>query len=254
MRASESSEKRGKVYFIGFGPGDPELLTLKAYKILKRSDLIIYPGSLIEEEFLDWFEAEKINSHGKRLEEIVEIIFSAVNKGKIVSRIQSGDSSIFSAIGEQIREIKEKGVEYEIIPGVSSVFASSSALGIELTSPDVEGIAIVRPAGNTLAKDHLHELARLPLTLVILLGIDRICYITEKLSEVRGKSEPCAVIYHASREDEKIVLSTLGSIAKEVEREGIRRTATIIVGKAIEGYKGRSHLYSDYASSEEVMA
>jgi precorrin-4/cobalt-precorrin-4 C11-methyltransferase len=251
MRSSGSSKSQGKVYFIGFGPGDPELLTLKAYKILKRSDLIIYPGSLIGEEFLDEFEGEKINSHGRRLEDIVEIIFSAVDEGKIVSRIQSGDPSIFSAIGEQIREIKKKGVEYEVIPGVSSVFASSSAIGVELTSPDIEGVAIVRPAGNTLPKDHLHELARLPLTLVILLGIDKIDYIAEKLSEVRGESEPCAVVYHASREDERIVFSTLGNIAREVEREGIRRTATIIVGEAIEGYEGRSHLYSDYASAKQ---
>ncbi|MHC1589782.1 MAG: SAM-dependent methyltransferase, partial [Candidatus Hecatellaceae archaeon] len=110
-----------KVYFIGFGPGDPELLTIKAYKILKQADLIIYPGSLIDEKFLEEFNGRKVNSYGMKLEEIIELIESNVKAGKIVARIVSGDPSIFSALNEQIIELEKRGFECEIIPGVSSI-------------------------------------------------------------------------------------------------------------------------------------
>ena len=233
----------GKVYFIGFGPGDPDLLTLKGHKILRNADLIIYPGSLIEENRLSDFKGEKISSYGKTLEEIVELIVDAVKAGKTVARVQSGDPSIFGAIGEQIRELKSKNVECEVIPGVSSVSASSASLKIELTTPEIEGIAIVRPAGRTLKRDHLEELARLPITIVVLLGIERIEHVASKVSNVRGEDEPCAVVYHASREDERVLLSTLGRVTEEVRNAGIKRTATIIIGKAVRGYEGRSHLY-----------
>ena len=232
-----------KVYFVGFGPGDVELLTLKAYRLLKEADLIIYPGSIIEEEFLSEFEGEKVNSHGMRLEEIVETMERAVREGKKVVRVQSGDPSIFGAIWEQIRELRKKGIDCEVVPGVSSVFASAASLSIELTSPSIPGVAIVRPAGKTLKEDYLEELARLPLTVVILLGADKIEYVAEKISKVRGEEEPCAVVFHASREDEVKIVSTLGRIAEEVRKRGIRRTATIIVGKVVEGYDERSHLY-----------
>ncbi len=232
-----------KVYFVGFGPGDVELLTLKAYRLLKEADLIIYPGSIIEEKFLSEFEGQKINSHGMKLEEIVETIERAVREGKKVVRVQSGDPSIFGAIWEQIRELRKRGIECEVVPGISSVFASATSLSIELTSPSTPGVAIVRPAGKTLKEDYLEELARLPLTLVILLGTDRIEYVAEKISKVRGEEEPCAVVFHASREDEVKIVSTLGKIAEEVRKREIRRTATIILGKVVEGYDERSHLY-----------
>ncbi|WP_202320656.1 cobalt-precorrin-4/precorrin-4 C(11)-methyltransferase [Archaeoglobus neptunius] len=233
-----------KVYFVGFGPGNVELLTLKAYKLLKEADLIIYPGSIIDEDFLREFKAEKVNSHGMSLEEITETIERNLRKGRKVVRVQSGDPSIFGSVWEQIRELRKRGIECEIIPGVSSVFASASSLGIELTSPLTEGVAIVRPSGKTLKKDHLDELARLPLTLVILLGVDRIEYIAEKIAGVRGWDEPCAVVFHASRKDEVRIVSNLGKIADEVRKRGIKRTATIIVGKVVEGYNERSYLYS----------
>ena len=97
-----------KVYFIGFGPGDPELLTVKAYKILKQADLIIYPGSLIDERSLEEFNGKKVNSYGMKLEDIVELIESNVKAGKVVARIVSGDPSIFSALNEQIVELEKK--------------------------------------------------------------------------------------------------------------------------------------------------
>ncbi len=237
-----------KVYFVGFGPGNVELLTIKGYRLLKEADVILYPGSLIDRSFLDEFEGDKINSHGMKLEEIVGVIERAVREGKKVVRLQSGDPSVFGAIWEQIRELKKRGIECEIIPGVSSVFASAASLGIELTSPSCPGIAIVRPKGRTLDEDYLDRLAELPLTLVILLGVDKIRYIAEKVGRIRGFDEPCAVVFHASRRDEIKILSTLGRIAEDVERAGIRRTATVVIGRSVTGYEERSFLYEDCTS------
>ncbi len=232
-----------KVYFIGFGPGDPELLTVKGYNLLKKADLIIYPGSLIDEKYLSQFKAEKINSFGLKLEEIVEIIEKALKDGKKVVRLQSGDPSIYGAIGEQIEELEKRGIECEIIPGVSSIFASAAAMKKELTTPEIPGVIITRPKGRTLDKDYLEILASTPLTLIVLLGVDKIDYIVKEVGKVRGLDEPCAVVYHASREDEKVIVSKLGEIADKVKKAGIKRTATIIIGKAVESYKGRSILY-----------
>jgi len=232
-----------KIYFVGFGPGNPELLTVKGYNLLKEADLIVYPGSLINKEYLDQFEAEKINSFGLKLEEIVDIIEKAVKNGKKVVRLQSGDPSIYGAIGEQMKELEKRGIECEVVPGVSSVFASAAAIKRELTTPEVPGIVITRPKGKTLDEDYLDVLASTPLTLIILLGVDKIDYVVEKVGKVRGFDEPCAVVYHASRDSEKVIVSKLADIAKKVKKEGIKRTATIIIGKAVEGYKGRSILY-----------
>ncbi len=232
-----------KVYFVGFGPGDKELLTLKAYKLLKNADLIIYPGSLISRESLEEFDCELIDSYGKTLEEIIEIIEKAVRNGKRVVRIQSGDPSIYGAINEQIVLLERKGIEVEVVPGVSSISASASALKVELTSPKVPSVVITRPAGKTLLKDEIEEFAKTNSTLVILLGVDKIDYIAEKVARIRGYGEPVAVVYHASRKDEKVIIGTLRDIAEKVRREGIKRTATIIIGKALKR-EGRSVLYS----------
>ncbi len=233
-----------KVYFVGFGPGDPELLTLKAHRLLEQADLIVYPGSLIDEEFLSQFKGEKVSSYGMRLEEIVELIQASVEEGKMVVRLQSGDPSIYGAINEQISELERRGIDVEVVPGVSSVFAAAASLKRELTCPDVGvGVVIARPAGKTLEEDHLDELARLPYTLVILLGADKVEYIAEKIGSVRGFDEPAAVVYHASRDDEVVIEGTLADIAGKVREAGITRTAVIIIGKALKEVR-RSVLYA----------
>lgn len=157
-------------------------------------------------------------------------------------RVQSGDPSIYGAIAEQIHELERRGIECEVIPGVSSIFASAASLGIELTSCN-EAVVITRPAGKTLEEDYLDELSRIPSTLVILLGVDKIRYVVEKVGKVRGFDEPAAVVYHASREDEKVIIGNLGDIVERVEKEEIKRTAVIIIGKCLKEYR-RSVLYA----------
>jgi precorrin-4/cobalt-precorrin-4 C11-methyltransferase len=241
---TKKKTEHGKVYFVGFGPGDPDLLTLKAHRLLEQADLIIYPGSLIDERFLIRFRGEKVSSHGMKLEEIVELIQRSVEDGKMVVRVQSGDPSIYGAINEQISQLEKLGIDVEVVPGVSSVFAAAASLKKELTCPDVGiGVVITRPAGKTLDEDHLDELARLPFTLVILLGADRVEYIADKIGRVRGYDEPAAVVYHASRDDEVIIEGTLADIADKAKAAGINRTAVIIVGKALKEVR-RSVLYA----------
>jgi precorrin-4/cobalt-precorrin-4 C11-methyltransferase len=232
-----------KVYFVGAGPGSKELLTLKAYQLLKKADLIIYPGSIIEEKMLKEFSGHKVNSHGMTLEEIVELIEEAVKRNKNVVRLQSGDPSIYGAIQEQIDLLEKRGIEVEVVPGVSSIFASAAALKSELTLPGVsQTVVITRPSGKTLDQDQITELSQMDTTLVILLGVHKIREVVKKVE--RPGNTPVAVVYHASREDEKIIRGTLKDIADKVEREGIDRTAVIIIGNVLKSGYGRSVLYS----------
>ncbi len=236
---------KGKVYFVSFGPGDPELLTLRGYRILKQSDVIVYPGSLIEEDFLEEFKAEKINSHGKKLEEIVELIAHRVKKGKIVSRVISGDASLFSAVREQMELLEKQGIECEVVPGVSSVFASSAILKAELTLPGVaSGVAILRAKGKTLERDYIEEVAKTDLTLAVLLSADKIEEIARRVAEHRGENTPAVVVYRATQPEEKVVEGTLRDIAEKVKKAGIKRTAVILIGEALKPEKyERSKLY-----------
>nr|WP_229235274.1 SAM-dependent methyltransferase [Candidatus Methanoliparum sp. LAM-1] len=238
-----------KIFFVGAGPGDPELLTLKAIKVLKTANLIIYPGSIISKDIISEFNGEKIDSYKKSLEEIVDIISKAVDDGKTVVRLQSGDPSIYSALDEQITELKKRDIDVEIIPGVSSVFASSAALKKELTIPGIsQTVVITRPAGKTLDKDIIEELARLPITLVILLGIGLLEELVEKIRKNRG-IVPVSVVYHASRVDQIIIDGDTEDIIDKVKSAGIKRTAVIIVW--LEGNKKRSLLYRGEEKDED---
>ena len=231
-----------KVHFVGFGLGSLDYLTLKGYELLKRADLIIYPGSLIEVEELSEFKAEKVNSHGMKLEEIIELIERNVRMGRRVVRLVSGDPAVYSALNEQIEELERRGIECEVVPGVSSALAVSSFIKRELTSPNVShAVVITRVRGRTLEEDWLEEFARIPCTIVLLLSADKIREIAERIGRIRGKDEPVVVAYGLGRRGQRIVEGTLGDIA---EKAGdIRRLAVVVVGRVLkEG--GRSYLYS----------
>ncbi len=145
-----------QVYFIGAGPGDPELLTIKAKNIIERADIILYADSLINPEVCSFARegAEVYRSASLTLEEITEIIQRAVRQGKVVARLQSGDPSIYGAIQEQMAALDENGIEYEVIPGISSLFAAASSLKTELTVPELsQTVIITRMGGRTLKID-----------------------------------------------------------------------------------------------------
>jgi len=238
-----------KIFFVGAGPGDPDLFTLKAINILKTADLIIYPGSIISKDIISQFNGEKIDSYNKSLEEIIEIISKAVDEGKTVVRLQSGDSSIYGALDEQVIELNKRDIDVEIIPGISSVFAASAALKKELTIPGVsQAVVITRPAGKTLDKDIIEELAELPVTLVILLGMEKLAEVIDKVRRARG-TVPVSIVYHASRADQIIIEGDTEDIISKVKSAGIKRTAVIIIW--LKGDKKRSILYGGNIEENE---
>ncbi len=231
-----------KVYFVGFGLGDIDYLTLKGYRLLKEADLIIYPGSLIDEEVLSEFDAEKVNSYGMKLEEIVDLIEREVRAGNRVVRLVSGDPAIYSALNEQIEELERRGIECEVVPGVSSALAVSSFIKRELTSPNVaHAVVITRVRGKTLEEDWLEDFAKIPCTIVLLLSVSKIEEIAERVGKIRGKNEPVIVAYRMGRRGQRIIRGTLGNIAERVR--GIDRCAVVVIGRVIEE-GGRSYLYS----------
>jgi precorrin-4/cobalt-precorrin-4 C11-methyltransferase len=231
------------VYFVGAGPGDPGYITVKGRELLESADILMYTGSLINTEVLKFAHCEKIDSHGMKLEDIVEIMAVGAEAGKIVVRLHSGDPSLYGAIIEQIDCLNKRGIDIEIVPGVTSLFAAAAALKKQLTLNGItETLIITRPSGITLEKDSLRELSRHNATMAIYLGTHKLRKITEEV--VYPKETPAAVVYHASWDDEKVILGTVGDIADRVEALGIDRSAIIIVGNVLfpDRYR-RSHLY-----------
>ncbi len=231
------------VYFVGAGPGNPEYITVKGRKLLESADLVMYTGSLVNPDILDYTKGEKIDSYGMKLEEIIDVLEKGIRAGKTVVRLHSGDPSLYGAIIEQIDRLRERGIDIEIVPGVTSLFASAAALKKQLTLNGItETLIITRPAGVTLEKDSLRELSRHNATMAIYLGTHKLREITNEVAYPR--ETPAAVVYHASWDDETIVLGTVGDIADKVEALGIDKSAMIIIGDVLspESYR-RSHLY-----------
>ena len=234
-----------KLYFVGAGPGDPDLITVKGKKLLMEADLVVYAGSLVNAALIEGLKAETMDSNGASLEATTARMLEALQAGKKVVRLHSGDPSLYGAILEQMKPLEEAGVEVEIVPGVSSLFASAAALKTQLTLKGVsESLIVTRPAGTTLEKDELAALSRHNTTLAIFLGIDKIEEIVENLD--RPSDTPVAVVYHASWPDEMVLQGTLADIAEKVEAAGLNRSALILVGGVVKrtGFR-RSHLYRD---------
>lgn len=245
MVAKKTKKMPGKkaVYFVGGGPGNPKYITVRGRELLESADLVMYTGSLVNTDILDYVQGETIDSHGMKLEDIIDILSKGVEAGKTVVRLHSGDPSLYGAVIEQIDGLKKHGIGIEIIPGVTSLFAAAAALQTQLTLNGItETLIITRPAGETLEKDSLRELSRHNATMAIYLGTHKLREITEKVAH--PKEMPAAVVYHASWEDEKVILGTLGDIADKVEALGINKSAMIIIGNVLspENFK-RSHLY-----------
>ena len=227
-----------KVYFVGAGPGDPELLTLRADRLLRSCRCCIYAGSLVSPGVLQLIpaEAETHDSATLSLDEIVAIFRKAQQRGIDVVRLHSGDPSIYGAIQEQMRALDQMAIEYEVVPGVSSFQAAAAALKTELTAPEVaQTIILTRTSGRTpLPKEQeLEQLAKTHATLCIFLSAGQIETIAATLARFYGNDCPAAVVYRASWPDQKIIRGTLDEIAAKVLSQGIKKTAMIIVGRAL---------------------
>ncbi len=164
-----------KVHFVGAGPGDPDLITVRGARLLAEADLVVYAGSLVNPALLEGLSAELVDSNKINLEEINDLLLSALRRGERVVRLHSGDPSLYGAILEQMRPLEEAGVEVEVVPGVSSLFAVAAALKTQLTLKGVsESLIVTRPAGATLVRDSIREFSRFGTTMAIFLGADKI--------------------------------------------------------------------------------
>ncbi len=250
----------GKVIFIGAGPGAPDLITVRGYKAIENADCIIYAGSLVNKDVLHnrKEEAKVYNSAELNLDEILEIMEKYTSQGKTVARVHTGDPSIYGAIAEQIRILKHKNIKYELIPGVSSVFASAAALETELTLPEIsQTVIITRPEGRTPKpkKESLKSLATHNATMCIFLGVGMIDEVVEELTKEYPKETPVAVVKKASWPDQEIVEGTLENIAEKVKKANITKTAMIIVSNVLrnETFK-ESKLYDSKFTHEYRQA
>ncbi len=237
------------VYFIGAGPGDPELITVKGQRLVRRCPVILYAGSLVPAAVLDGHRAELVvNTAELDLDEIVALLARAHGKGQDVARVHSGDPSLYGAIGEQIRRLAALGIPYEIVPGVTARAASAAALGVALTLPGVaQTVILTRYAGKTTmpAGESLASLAAHRATLAIHLGVRHLARIVADVLPHYGADCPIAVIYRASWPDEARVTGTLADIVDKVSGRSIERTALILIGRVLsaEGFD-ESTLYA----------
>jgi len=244
-----------KVYFVGAGPGDPELLTVKAHRLLSECSICIYAGSLINPELLTLVpaSAEKHNSAELDLQQISALFRSAKDRNIDVVRLHSGDPSIYSATREQMNELDRLGIDYEVVPGISSFQAAAAALKVELTAPEVaQTVILTRMSGRTPvpAEQELGMLARTHATLCIFLSAHKISEVAETLAEHYGRDCPAAIVYRASWPDQRILRGTLGDFTDELLAAGLRKTAMIVVGRALTKDHPVSRLYDSTFSHE----
>lgn len=241
----------GRVWFVGAGPGAPDLLTLRAVEVLRRADVIVWARSLVDERILAHASpgAELIASDGLTHADVVAVYGRAAAQGLGVARVQSGDPSLYGTLHEQIEACRRLGLAYEIVPGVSSMAAAAAALGQELTVPDVSQTLILtrRPTRTTMPpNEQLTALAAHGTTLVLFLSVRRPRELqADLLSGGYGPEAPCAVVYRASWPDEQVIRCPLSELAASIRAARITTQALVIVGPALGTVEAevRSHVY-----------
>lgn len=242
------------IYFVGAGAGDPELITLKGYKLLREADLVIYAGSLVNPRLLEYCkEGARIeNSAHMDLEAIVDLMVEADRKGETVVRLHTGDPSLYGATGEQMKRLRKLNIDFKVVPGVSSFLAAGAALKREFTVPDgTQTVILTRLAGRTPVPEteKLRDLARHKSTMAIFLSAGMIDSVVEELRQGYSPETPVAVVEKASWPEERILQGQLQDLARLVKEAGIKKTALIFVGDFLTR-DGLSKLYDKGFSHE----
>ena len=248
-----------QVHIVGAGPGDPELITRKGYRLVQEADVVIYAGSLVNPAILEACKegCEIYNSASMSLDDVLEVTKASVAEGKTVVRLHTGDPAIYGAIQEQMDALKEMGITYDVTPGVSSFLATAAALQQEYTLPNVtQTVIITRMEGRTPMpeKEKLSMLASHGATMCIFLSVQMIDKLAAELIEGGyDKTTPVAIVVKASWPDQRIIRGTLETIADVVAEEGVIRQAMIVVSRVLDtDYelsklydKGFAHMYRD---------
>jgi precorrin-4/cobalt-precorrin-4 C11-methyltransferase len=226
------------VIFAGAGPGDPDLITVKAMKALAKADLIIYAGSLVPESVLCWkgHQTQTLSSAGMTLDQIVDTIRSHYLDGKQVVRLHTGDPSLYGAIFEQMQALKKRQIPFRVIPGVTAAFAAAAAMTMEYTLPEVtQTLILTRISGRTPVPDteNLRGLAAHQASMAIYLSMGHVLQVAQILADHYGEDAWCAVAYKVSHPEEKIVPCRIRDLEKICRDHQITRHALIIVGKAV---------------------
>lgn len=251
------------VYFVGAGPGAEDLITVRGLGYLKKADVIIYAGSLVNPGLLKSAKKECriYNSAYMNLEEVLAVMEEAERDHLMTVRLHTGDPSIYGAIKEQMDELKARGISYRVCPGVSSMSGAAASLQMEYTLPEVsQSIIISRAEGRTAVpeRERLRELAVHQSTMILFLSSGLAKKVREELlAGGYGEDTPVAVVYKATWPEEKILRTTLKNLPEEMEREAITKTALIIVGRVLEGDYEKSRLYdasftTEYRKGKEV--
>lgn len=244
--------RTGTVYFVGAGPGATDLLTVRATKILEKAGRVVVAGSLVPQDDMGALApaARWVDSSGLTREEIVENLVEGAHRGEVVVRLASGDPSIYGAMAEMTTELDRREIPWEVVPGVSSVFACAAALGRELTLPEVSQTVILTRTGTRTPMppgEDIESLARHGATLVIFLSIDRVEELVDRLLTVLPPKTPAAVVARASWENEVIVRGDLDAMPPMVKAARIHRQALMIVGRVLDPELrsiARSRLYA----------
>ncbi len=245
-----------KVTFVGAGPGDPDLITVKGKRALENADIVIYAGSLVNKALLRCCGSDCVihDSAYLSLDEILGIIEEGVKQGQKIVRLHTGDFSIYGSLREQIEGLNQRGIAYDLIPGVSSFLGAASALGIEYTVPEIsQSLIITRMEGRTPVpeKESLRLFAAHQTSMAIFLST---AMIGEVMSELAlggyPKDTPVAVVYKATWPDERLFRGTIETIAEMVKKEAITKTALIIVGQCLGEAFHLSKLYDKDFSHE----
>jgi precorrin-4/cobalt-precorrin-4 C11-methyltransferase len=245
---------RYPVYFVGAGPGDPELITVKGSRLLREADRIVYAGSLVPEALLEYRKsaAEVFNSAPLHLSETHALLVEGYRRGQRVVRLHTGDPSLYGAIQEQMALLDREDIPHEVVPGVSVVFAAAALLRRELTLPEIsQTVILTRLGGRTPVpeRERLRSLAAHQCTLAIYLSVHNIREVISELEPHYPPSTPVVVAYRVGWPEQNIIAGTLGDIAVRIQEANIRRQALILVGDVFADHTAReltrSRLYHE---------
>ena len=245
------------IHFVGAGSGAPDLITLRGKTFLEQADVIIYAGSLVNPQLLDYAKegCEIYNSAKMTLEEVLDVMFAAEKDGKMTVRLHTGDPCLYGAIREQMDVLDEKGIEYDYTPGVSSFCGAASALNLEYTLPDVsQTVIITRMAGRTPVpeKEEIAKLASHGATMVVFLSTGLLEQLSQRLIAGGYTADtPAAIVYKATWPDQKTFVCTVGTLAKTAADNNITKTALMIIGDSVAAaHYDRSKLYDPEFTTE----